>query len=59
MSESLSRPLSGTPDVPRVGLPEPAVPVGAPVADTPAGLGGTPEAGRRGSDFLYYGLRNK
>lgn len=54
MSESLSQPLSGTPEV-----PEAARAAAAPLAGAPAGLGGTPAAGRRGSDFLYYGLRNK
>ncbi len=62
MSESLSEPLSGAPEVPEGGVPvaaEPAVPAVAPIAGAPAGLVGSPMTRRRGGDFLYYGLRNK
>jgi peptide/nickel transport system permease protein len=64
----MSEPLTGTPDIPEELGPEDAVPAGtvaepripvvAPVAGAPGGLGGG-LAGRRRSDFLYYGLRNK
>jgi peptide/nickel transport system permease protein len=68
MSESVSGPLSETPQVPEdarteAGLTpdfaEPAIPAVAPVPGAPVGLGGGIAAGRKRSDFVYYGLRNK
>jgi peptide/nickel transport system permease protein len=58
MSESVSQ-APEAPDTPGSG-PAVAAPV-APVAGVPVGLGagGGTAAHRRGSDFVYYGLRNK
>jgi peptide/nickel transport system permease protein len=56
MSESLSEPLNVTPAAGGHGGPRPAGLAVAPVAGAP---GGTPAVGRKGSDFLYYGLRNR
>ena len=68
MSESVGGPLSETPQVPEDALTEagltsafaePASPAVAPVPGAPVGLGGGIAAGRKRSDFVYYGLRNK
>jgi peptide/nickel transport system permease protein len=58
MSESLSKAQEApkTPAVPAQVVPAQV----APVAGVPIGLGGgTTAGGRKGSEFIYYGLRNK
>ncbi len=69
MSESVSGPLSETPQVPEdvpataghliPAVAVPAVPAVAPVPGAPVGLGGGTAVGRKRSDLIYYGLRNK
>jgi peptide/nickel transport system permease protein len=62
MSESLSEvpQAAGSPQVPAGAgaAPVTVAPIGGVPAGLAAGVGGAP-AGRRGSDFVYYGLRNK
>jgi peptide/nickel transport system permease protein len=64
MSESVTGPLSETPQIPQdipliPAVAGPAVPAVAPVPGAPVGLGGGIAVGRKRSDFLYYGLRNR
>jgi peptide/nickel transport system permease protein len=61
MSESVSGPLSETPQVPEDVLSEAGylIPAISPVPGAPVGLGGGTTVGRKRGDFLYYGLRNK
>jgi peptide/nickel transport system permease protein len=69
MSESGSGSLSETPQIPEdvlaaaghltPAVAEPAIPAVAPVPGAPVGLGGGTAVGRKRSDFVYYGLRNK
>jgi peptide/nickel transport system permease protein len=59
VSESLSEvpQAAGSPEVPDGSVAAPLTV--APISGVPAGLGGGTVVGRKRSDFIYYGLRNK